>query len=119
MKLIELLKEITPLPWHFAEMDNDKVIPTVRIFGRRKHDPSKEVCFGRLDSARDARYACDAANILPGLTQAISHAIEAFRNVPPVGGKYDHQQSNAHQAAVLELEDLLAETQTIEPKGKS
>ena len=119
MKLIELLKEITPLPWRFAEMDNDKVIPTVRIFGRRKHDPSKEVCFGRLDSARDARYACHAANVLPGLTQAISHAIEAFRNVPPVGGKYDREHSDAHQAAVLELEELLATTQNIEPKGKS
>src|SRR6266446_4141984 len=119
MKLIELLKEITPLPWRFAEMDNNKVIPTVRIFGRRKHDPSKEVCFGRLDSVWDARYACHAANVLPGLAQAISHAIEAFRNVPPVGGTYDHQHSNAHKAAVLELEALLAKTQTIEPKGKS
>ncbi len=119
MKLIDLLKEITPLPWRFAEMDNDKVIPTVRIFCRRKHDPSKEVCFGRLDSARDARYACHAANVLPGLAQAISYAIEAFRNVPPVGGKYDREGSGAHQAAVLELEELLAKTQNIEPKGKS
>ena len=119
MKLIELLKEITPLPWRFAEMDNDKVIPTVRIFGRRKHDRSKEVCFGRLDSARDARYACHAANILPGLTQAINHAIEAFRNVPPVGGKYTCEHSDAHLAAVLELEELLAKTRTIELKGKS
>ncbi len=119
MKLIELLKEITPLPWRFAEMDNDKVIPTVRIFGRRKHDPSKEVCFGRLDSARDARYACHAANVLPGLARGIRHAIEAFRNVPPVGGKYDREHCDAHLAAVLELEELLAKTQNIEPKGKS
>src|SRR5207244_12480944 len=97
MKLIELLKEITPLPWRFAEMDNDK----------------------RLDSEQDARYACHATNVLPGLAQAISHAIEAFRNVPQVGAKYDHQHSNAHQAAVLELEELLAKTKTIETKGKS
>ena len=119
MKLIELLKEITPLPWRFAEMDNDKVIPTVRIFGRRRRDPPKEVCFGRLDSAQDARYACHAANVLPGLARGISHAIEAFRNVTPVGGKYDREHSDAHRAAVLELEELLAKTQTIEPKGKS
>jgi len=100
-------------------MDNDKVVPTVRIFGRRKHDPSKEVCFGCLDSPRGARYACHATNVLPGLTQAISRTTEAFRKVPPVGGKYDREHSDAHLAAVLELEELLAKTQTIEPKGKS
>lgn len=67
MKLNELLQQITPLPWRPVEMDNDKVVPTIRLFGRRKHDPSKEVCFGRLDSARDAHYACHAANVLPEL----------------------------------------------------
>ena len=51
-------------------MDNDKLIPTVRIFGRRKHDPSKEICFGRIDSVRDARYACHAATVLPELLAA-------------------------------------------------
>ena len=70
MKLNELLEQITPLPWRFAELDNDKVIPTIRLFGRRKHDSSKEVCFGRLDSARDGRYACHAANVLPELVEA-------------------------------------------------
>ena len=53
----ELLKEITPLPWRLVEMDNAKVIPSVRLFGRRGSDRSKETCFGRLDTARDARYA--------------------------------------------------------------
>jgi hypothetical protein len=70
MKLKQLLKQITPLPWRFAEMDNDKLIPTVRIFGRRKHDPSKEICFGRIDSVPDARYACHAATVLPELLAA-------------------------------------------------
>lgn len=73
MKLSALLNQITPLPWRFAEMDNDKVIPTVRIFGRRKHDPTKEICFGRIDSASDARYLCHAANVLPELISAAKH----------------------------------------------
>ena len=51
-------------------MDNDKVIPTVRVFGRRKHDRSKEVCFGRIDSVPDAQYACHAATVLPELLAA-------------------------------------------------
>jgi len=71
MKLNELLEQITALPWRCAEMDNDKVVPTVRLFGRRKHDPSKEVCFGRLDAPGDARYVCHAANVLPELAQAV------------------------------------------------
>ena len=71
MKLSKLLEQITPLPWRPAEMDNDKVMPTIRLFGRRKHHPTKEVCFGRLDSARDAHYACHAANMLPELAQAL------------------------------------------------
>jgi hypothetical protein len=70
MKLSELLQQITPLPWRCAQMDNDKVVPTIRLFGRRKQDSAKEVCFGRLDSARDGRYACHAANVLPELVEA-------------------------------------------------
>jgi len=69
----KLLKQITPLPWRAVEMDNDKVVPSVRIFGRRKHDPSKEICLGRLDSVRDARYAVHAANVLPELVAAAQH----------------------------------------------
>ena len=34
MELNELLEQITPLPWHPAAMDNDKLIPTIRLFGR-------------------------------------------------------------------------------------
>jgi hypothetical protein len=70
MKLKQLLKQITPLPWQFAQMDNDKVVPTVRLFGRRKHDTSKGICFGRIESVRDARYACHAATVLPELLAA-------------------------------------------------
>jgi len=70
MQLNNLLNQITPLPWRFAEMDNDKVVPTIRIFGRRKNDPSKEICLGRLDSTTDARYATHAANVLPELLAA-------------------------------------------------
>lgn len=73
MQLSKLLKQITPLPWRFAEMDNDKVIPTTRIFGPRKNDPSKEICFGRLDSTRDAMYATHAANVLPELVAAVKN----------------------------------------------
>jgi hypothetical protein len=67
-----MLEQITPLPWRAVEADNDKVIPTVRLFGRRKHDPSKEVCFGRIDFLRDARYACHAATVLPDLVHALT-----------------------------------------------
>ncbi len=67
MKLNELLNQITPLPWRFAELDNDEVFPAVRLLGRRKSDLSKEVCFGHIDSVRDARYACHAVNVLPEL----------------------------------------------------
>ena len=70
LTLTKLLEQITPLPWRFAEMDNDKVMPTVRMFGRRKHDPSKEICLGRIDSVRDAQYACHAATVLPELLAA-------------------------------------------------
>jgi len=81
MELNEVLAQITPLPWRFIEADNDKVIPTVRIFGRRKHDHAKEVCFGRIDSARDARYACHAANMLPELVNALRLLLEDQKRV--------------------------------------
>ncbi len=70
---------ITPLPWRFVEADNDKVIPTVRILGRRKRDSSKEICFGRIDTALDARYACHAANVLPEAINAIRLLLEDQR----------------------------------------
>ena len=54
-------------------MDNDKVMPTVRIFGRRRNGPAKEICIGRIDSTRDARYATHAANVLPELVAAIKN----------------------------------------------
>src|SRR5205823_10704370 len=73
MKLNELLDHIIPLPWRFAEMDNDKVMPTVRIFGKRRKDPSKEICFGRIDSVKDASYVVHAANVLPELVAAVKH----------------------------------------------
>jgi hypothetical protein len=57
-------------------MDTDKVIPTVRIIGRRRHDPAKEVCFGRLDSVSDGRYATHAANVLPELVAAAKNIQE-------------------------------------------
>ena len=89
-------------------MDNDKVIPTIRLFGRRRHDRSKEVCFGRLDSAKDSGYACHAANLLPDLVSGIDHAVEALYNVPEVGGRYDQQHSDTQLAAAVELKELLA-----------
>jgi hypothetical protein len=104
MKLSELLQQVTPLPWHPAEMDNDKAMPTVRLFGRRKHDPSKEVCFGRLDSARDALYACHAANALPDVTEALRLLLEDQRR----------SQSELSQGQFDFCESALAKAQTIE-----
>jgi hypothetical protein len=109
MKLSELLQQITPLPWRLAEMDNDKVIPTVRLFGRRKHDPSKEVCFGRLDSARDAVYACHAANALPDVTEALRLLLEDQRR----------PKSGLSQGQFDFCESALAKAQTIKSKGVS
>jgi hypothetical protein len=76
MTLKESLAEITRLPWRFAEADNDKVMPTTRIFGWRIHDPSKEICIGRIDSTRDARYACHAANMFPYVALALRLLLE-------------------------------------------
>jgi hypothetical protein len=109
MKLSELLQQITPLPWRFAEMDNDKVIPTIRLFGRRKHDSSKEVCFGRLDSARDGRYACHAANVLPELVQGFKLLLQDQRR----------PKSELSRGQFEFCESALAKAETIESKGAS
>ena len=69
--LKDMLLEITPLPWRALEADNDKVIPTVRLIGRRRRDQSKELYLGRIDSVRDARYACHAATTLPDTVEAL------------------------------------------------
>jgi hypothetical protein len=71
MTLKDMLHEITPLPWRILEADNDKVIPTIRLMGRRRRDQSKEICFGRIDSVPDARYACHAATTLPEAVEAL------------------------------------------------
>lgn len=76
--LSQLLNKITPLPWRYAEMDNDKVMPTVRLFGRRTGDPAKEICFGRIDSRRDASYSTHAANVLPELVTALKQMGQAI-----------------------------------------
>ena len=110
MKLSELLQQITPLPWRFGEMDNDKVVPTIRLFGRRKHDPAKEVCFGRLDSARDGRYACHAANVLP-------ESVEAFKLLLK---DQQRPKSELSQGQLEFCESALAKAEilaTIESKG--
>ena len=113
VKLSTLLDQITPLPWRCAEMDNDKVIPSIRIFGRRKHDPTKETCIGRLDFLRDARYAIHATNLLPELIAGLHQAVEALYNVPEVGCKYDQQHSDTHLAAAVELKELLAKAENL------
>src|SRR6267154_1912835 len=105
MKLTQLLKQITPLPWRFAEMDNDKVIPTVRLFGRRKNDRPKETCIGRLDSVRDARYATHAANVLPELVAAIRNLQE----------NWEHNLTEP----MARLNDALDEAEDVIAKGDS
>src|SRR6267154_830113 len=104
MKLTQLLKQITPLPWRFAEMDNDKVMPTVRIFGRRKNDPSKDFCIGRLDSVSDAHYATHAANVLPELVAAIKNLQE----------NWEHNLTEP----MARLNDALDEAEEIAMKGE-
>ena len=106
--MCELLREITPLPWRFAEMDNDKLIPTIRLFGRRKHHPTKEVCFGRLDLVRDARYACHAANVLPQLVEALDLLL--------ADQKRPKSELSRGQFEFCEL--ALAKAKTIETKGE-
>ena len=103
--LNQLLEQITPLPWRFAEMDNDKVMPTVRIFGRRKHYPSKETCIGRLDFTRDARYATHAANVLPDLVAAAKHLQQNWEN-------------NLTEP-MARLNQALVEAETITKKGEN
>jgi hypothetical protein len=109
MKLSELLNEITPLPWRFAEMDNDKLIPTVRLFGRRKHDPAKETCFGRLDAVRDAHYACHAANVLPDLVEALQLLLADQRR----------PKSELSRGQFDFCESALAQAENLTPKGES
>jgi hypothetical protein len=106
MKLPEILAEITPLPWHFLEADNDKVIPTVTIFGRRKRDPAKEVCLGRIDSVRDARYACHAANVLPDAVAALRLLLNDHRRAKP---ELSRAQSDF-------CESILTKAETIQPE---
>ena len=103
MKLTEVLAQITPLPWRFREMDNDKVIPTVRIFGRRNRDPSKEVCLGRTDSARDARYACHAANALPDTVSALRLLLNDHRRSKP---ELSRAQSEFCESALTNAETI-------------
>ena len=109
MKLSELLQQITPLPWRFAEMDNDKVIPTIRLFGRRKHDPAKEICLGRIDAVRDARYACHAANVLPDTVNALRMLLEDQKRA----------KSELSRGQFEFCESALAQAQNIQPKGES
>jgi hypothetical protein len=109
MKLSELLERITPLPWRFAEMDNDKVLPTVRLFGRRRHDLTKEVCFGHLDGASDAHYACHAALMLPDLVEALELLLADQRR--------PKSELSRGQFEFCEL--ALAKAITIKPKGIS
>ncbi len=109
MKLNALLQEITPLPWRYAEMDNDKVIPTVRLFGRRKHNPSMEVCFGRLDAVADARYACHAANALPDLIEALRLLLADQRR----------PKSELSRGQFEFCAAALAKAETLESKGES
>ena len=106
MQLVEILTLITPLPWRCAEMDNDKVIPTVRMFGRRKRDPSKEVCFGRLDTATDARYACHAANALPDAVNALRLLLADQKRPKPELSRPQFEL----------CESALAKAETIQPK---
>jgi len=106
MKLSEFLLQITPLPWRFVEADNDKVIPTVRILGRRRNDLSKEVCFGRTDSVRDARYACHAANLLPDAVNAIRLLLEDQKRA----------KSELSRSRFEFCESALAKAETIQPE---
>jgi len=106
MKLAEILTDITPLPWRCLEADNDKVIPTVSILGRRQRDPSKEVCFGRIDSVRDARYACHAANVLPDTVAALRLLLNDHRRAKP---ELSRAQSEF-------CESTLTKAETIQPE---
>jgi len=106
MKLPEILAEITPLPWRFLEADNDKVIPTVRILGRRQRAPSKEVCLGRIDSVRDALYACHTANVLPDAVAALRLLLNDHTRTKP---ELSRAQSDF-------CESTLTKAETIQPE---
>jgi hypothetical protein len=109
MKLNELLEQITPLPWRYAELDNDKLIPTVRLFGRRRSNSAQEVCLGRLDFATDACYACHAANVLPDLVEALAILLADQRR----------PRSELSRDQFAFCETALAQAQTTNLKGAS
>lgn len=106
MKLSEFLAQMTSLPWRYVEADNDKVIPSVRILGRRKHDPSKEICLGRFDSPRDARYACHAGNRLPNTVSALRLLLADQKRA----------KSELSRSQFEFCESALAKAETIQPK---
>lgn len=106
MKLNEMLAEITPLPWRFVDADNDKLIPTVRMLGRWKRDASKEICFGRIDTARDARCACHAANMLPDVVAALRFVVDDQQRA----------QSELSRSQFAFCESVLANAETMQPE---
>jgi hypothetical protein len=69
---------------------------------------SKEVCFGRLDSARDAQYACHAANVLPEAVEALTLLLADQRR----------PKSELSRGQFEFCESALAKAQTNELKGK-
>jgi hypothetical protein len=76
LTLVEILEQITPLPWCGVETDSSKVTPMVRLFSQQRRGSSKEICFGRIDSVRDARYTCHAANVLPDVVRGLALLLE-------------------------------------------
>jgi hypothetical protein len=106
MKLSECLAQITPLPWRYVEADNDKVIPTVRVLGRRKRDPSKEICLGRIDSPRDARYVCHAGNLLPDTVRALRLLLDDQKRA----------KSELSRSQFEFCESVLTQAETIQPE---
>lgn len=106
MKLAQALAQITSLPWYFVQADNDKVMPTVRILGRRKNDPSKAICFGRIDTQRDARYACHAANALPEAVNALRLLLEG----------HNRTRSGLSQAQLAFCDSALAKAEVLQPE---
>ena len=111
MKLTELLKQITPLPWLLVTAtDGDKWI------GTGEGDDRITTLDGNTQPL-DHDYLVHAANVFPELVQGIRDAIEALYNVPEVGRKYDQQHSDTHLAAVVELKTLLAKVESIRPEA--
>jgi hypothetical protein len=107
MKLTQLLKKITLLPWlEVSATDGDKWI------GTREGDDRITTLDGNTKPL-DHDYLVHAANVLPDLLRSIESAIEALYNVPEVGKKYDQQHSDTHLAAVVELKAVLAKVENI------